>query len=206
MAVIEDVEVQIVSVRTGEALLEYDDPDPNAVAKPMRVEKYIQATTDEEFHIMVKLREGFDFHGADGVRFGYNLDGDMLSRCKIFRRPDEVERLETAEILTIQSARAKIDGTWKRIRFSFGAVGIGTFVGGHQTLHSQLTALQDEDLRTEKNILDTQLHTLGNIHVYVGRVKQHKRKSAKRNEGEIGTRHDNVNKKLLIQSISHSVK
>lgn len=129
MAIIEDVEVQIVSTSTGEALLEYDNPDRDATVEPVRVEKYIEAATDEEFHIVVTLREGFDYHGANGILVTYDLDGNMLKRQEFFRRPDDNHRLTTAKIIKFKSAQVKVDNTWKRIHLSFGSVDVGMFVG-----------------------------------------------------------------------------
>ena len=93
MAIIEDVEVQIVSTAIGLALTEYDNPDPNATIETGKVERYIRADTDEEFFILVKLRKGFDYHGADGIDIHYSLDGEMLRRCRFKERPGRTQRL-----------------------------------------------------------------------------------------------------------------
>lgn len=128
MAIIGDVEVQIVSTRTGEALVEYDNPDPDAAVESMSVEKYIQVATDEEFHIVVTLHKGFNYRKADGVRITYDLDGDMIKRQRFCRRPERIQRLTKAKILKIKDVKVEINQTWKCIGFSFGSVEVGMLI------------------------------------------------------------------------------
>lgn len=94
MAIIEDVEVQIVSTATDQVLTEYDDPDPDAVVALRKIEKSIQAETNDEFYILVTLKQGFDYYGADGIRIGFNMDGGMLSRSKFYTRPSRIQRFD----------------------------------------------------------------------------------------------------------------
>ena len=80
MAVLEDVEVHIVSSRTEEDLVEYNDPDPEAAGEGREVKKFIEAISDEEFYVRVTLKTGFKYHHADGVRVYLRIDGNAVSR------------------------------------------------------------------------------------------------------------------------------
>ncbi|MCJ1250514.1 hypothetical protein MMC30_007742 [Trapelia coarctata] len=89
MAVIEDVEVTIVSKSTGQPLVEYDDPDKETSTGGEEVQKYVEAVSDEEFGFVVRLKEGFNYHGADGIKVVFTMDGDTLRRRKFYKRPQE---------------------------------------------------------------------------------------------------------------------
>lgn len=127
MAIIEDVEVQIVSTNTGQALSEYDNPDAGTTADAKSVEKYIQAETGTEFHMRIKLKKGFNYYGADGVRVSFNMDGGVLIRSVFFQRPRAIkdERLPEHCVYTMDQTTIRDGDVWKRIHYSFNAVAVG---------------------------------------------------------------------------------
>lgn len=129
MAVIEDMEVEVVSVSSGEPLVEYRHADLDAEAKDRETQAYIEAITGSEFKIVVGLKKGFNYHGADGITIHLTIDGDVLSRTKYRSRPygasatsrlTEDVKVEWTDILVGSG------DNWSKVAFSFGAADIGS--------------------------------------------------------------------------------
>ena len=130
MAILEDVEVFIKSTATGERLVEYDNPDPEDEAGSLQVEKFVEAQSEAEFQVVVNLKAGFDYHGADGVRVRLVLDGGAVRRhwykCKSELVPINDKLLEdkSFSFATVSSKRGE---DWIRVAFSFGKVDVGEY-------------------------------------------------------------------------------
>ncbi|KAL9007834.1 MAG: hypothetical protein Q9173_006980 [Seirophora scorigena] len=68
MAILNDVEVRVVTKTNNQQLIEYDKPNTGADADEACVEKYIEAKTGEDFQVEVYFKEGFDCFGAWGLQ------------------------------------------------------------------------------------------------------------------------------------------
>ena len=78
MAIMDRVEVKIISSATERPLEEYEHPDPEAVAVDGEIQRYIESESGHEFKIEVTLPKGFCYHGADGIGIRIEIDGDAL--------------------------------------------------------------------------------------------------------------------------------
>ena len=123
MAVLEGVVVHVVSSRTGEKLVEYDDPDPEAAAAEREVKKFIEVVSDEEFYIRVKLKAGFSYHRATGVRIDLRIDGtavDTSCHEPIGTSSIRRKRLLNDVSYDIRDVPVKRGNDWVDIAFAFG--------------------------------------------------------------------------------------
>ena len=104
-----------MSTATGLALIEYDDPDPDTPIAARKIEKCIQAETDEEFYISVRMGKGFHFRGGRGIMVAYHLDGDTLKRKTYRKRASRYQIVKDDEAYTIDHTMVNTGGIWKRI-------------------------------------------------------------------------------------------
>jgi len=129
MAVLEDVEVTIVSTSTGQPLAEFEDPDPKTEEHGNEVQKYVEAVTDEEFKIVIRLKKGFKYHGADGIKVAPRIDGTAVNSRWYFARPENTYLFKPLEKIvseTLSHALVRKGPDWFRIAFSFGAASVGS--------------------------------------------------------------------------------
>ena len=123
MAVLEDVEVHVVSSRTKKDLVEYENPDPKAAAEEREVKKYVEAESDEEFYFSVKLKAGFKYHGADGVNIHFTIDGNAVNAC--WHVPSDVRSVCRGKLgkdvcHELRVLPAKRGNDWVDVAFAFG--------------------------------------------------------------------------------------
>lgn len=129
MAILEDVEVTIVSTSTGQPLTEVEDPDPKTEEHGKEVRKYIEAVTDEEFKIVIRLKKGFRYHGADGIDATLRIDGTAVNCHWYLARPENTHPFEPLEKIvskTLSHTLTRKGTEWFNIAFSFGAASIGS--------------------------------------------------------------------------------
>lgn len=129
MAILEDVEVTIVSTSTGQPLTEFGDPDPKTEEHGKEVQKYIEAVTDEDFKIVIRLKKGFRFHGADGINATLRIDGTAVNCLWYLARPEKTHPLKPLKKIgseTLSSTVTRKGAEWFNIAFSFGAASIGS--------------------------------------------------------------------------------
>lgn len=128
MAIFEDVEVQIVSTSTGLPLAEYDNPDPKTPTNGKEIQKYIEAVTNTEFKILVRLKKGFKYHGGDGVLINLRMDGNVLRRKKFDRKPHGTTATGLKKDIIIEKQDTLVGSgeNWSRVSFSFGAADVGS--------------------------------------------------------------------------------
>lgn len=92
-------------------------------------EKYIEATTDERFRIVVKLRRGFDFMGSPMVRVEYFVDQgnfiwETLSRYKSpFALPSDQSHRDAS----LEMIQQFIDGQYMDCGLTFGELKTGWY-------------------------------------------------------------------------------
>ncbi|MCJ1399946.1 hypothetical protein MMC11_003149 [Xylographa trunciseda] len=172
MAILEHVEVKIISSSTEQQLKEYDDPDPEAVAVEGKIQKYIEAESGQEFKIEVTLKKGFCFHGADGIKIGVDIDGDTFSYI----------------VVIVSNIRIKRDKNWFLMNFAFGEVTV------------------DEDLHLDSAALLEELQNLGSIHITVCRATKTPLVEPKAHKSAEVTTSRELDKKLIVKSISHTFK
>ncbi|MCJ1392368.1 hypothetical protein MMC18_005235 [Xylographa bjoerkii] len=190
MAILEDVEVKIILKRSGQPLVEYDNPDPEAVTKDREVEKYVEAKTEAEFTIQIILKAGFNFHDADGVDVHVNIDGGTLKR-HVFQPKPEYLTLNSGKLLQdlmfIKStSQFKRGEEWYSTSYAFGPASV------------------DEDLHLDKAVLQKQLVSLGSILVKIERVKSYAEKAPCQRTGKEALQNQKLDKKLIVKSISHT--
>lgn len=128
MAIIEDVEVTIVSTRTGQRLVEFQDPAQTIPDKARNVCRYIEVVSGEEFKVVVRLKKGFQYHGADGIAIHLRLDGNALHRVRYEERdPRKAPSGVLRDDLVYEYINTKVGNrdSWSEISFSFGAADIG---------------------------------------------------------------------------------
>ena len=133
MAILENVEVKIVSVSTGERFQKYDDPNPEATADDEEADdevmkKYIEATSGTEFAIHFTLQKGFCYHEADGILIGVIMDGDALRRIYPRPMPSYVfasSRLPVDVVEVVSSSIIQSGEELRRMNFGFGEVTVG---------------------------------------------------------------------------------
>ena len=128
MAVLEDVEVHVVSSCTRKRLVEYDNPNLDVATEQREIKKFIEAETDGEFYIRVKLKAGFDYHGADGVCIYLQIDGDAVD-CYEYRRLKRRKIYRGKLIKDIsykfRDVPAKRSSGWVDVTFAFGKAETG---------------------------------------------------------------------------------
>ncbi|MCJ1433775.1 hypothetical protein MMC27_003140 [Xylographa pallens] len=196
MAVLEHVEVKIISSSTGQQLKEYDDPEPETIAEDEEtgseeIKKYIEAESGEEFKIQVTLKKGFCYHGADGILIRVHIDGDALSRQYWRLRPSYVSastRLPTDIVEFVSSTNVKRGEEWCQMNFGFGEV------------------IVNEDLHFDAMALHEKMRKLGSIHVKVRRATSTALVKPKAYESAKVITSSELDKKLVVKSISHTFK
>lgn len=125
----EKVEVYLERHSDGVHYTEFTAPPgtPKYTGDPN--EKYIEATTDERFRIVVKLRRGFDFMGSPKVRVEYFVDQgnffiSTLSKNKSqSASPSDRSHRETG----VSVIRQFIDGRYMDCGLTFGELKSGSY-------------------------------------------------------------------------------
>ena len=123
MAVLEHVEVKIISTATGERLKEYDDPDPEAVVVDGKIQKCIEAESRKEFKIEVTLESGFDYCGADGIYVNLKIDGKAVNRNwfkSTILTASRSHGFRASVTHHISTLGVKREEGWKKMSFAFG--------------------------------------------------------------------------------------
>lgn len=99
MAIHEDVEVKITlkpapdptrrldPPTPGEALKEYDDPDPLVKTPGLLMEKYIEAIPGREFQVEIYLQPSFNMFDADDLAVHLTIDYDTVKTCILYDKP-----------------------------------------------------------------------------------------------------------------------
>ena len=132
MAISKDVEVKIISMHTHRPLAEYNKP--GVLATSSEIERYIESESDTGFRIVVTLKKGFHYQGADGVSVLIRIDGGTVkirrNYEKAFALPYEYRKLRIIHSdvsYAISDAMVKRDNEWLSTFFRFGAVSVGTY-------------------------------------------------------------------------------
>ena len=128
MAVLEEIEVHVVSSRSKEDLVEYDEPDAEAAAEDREVQKFVEAVSDEEFYVRVTLKAGFNYHGAHGVDVTLTIDGDAISRS--WYQPLNAKSICHRKAINdisyeFRTASVRRSHGWARVAFVFGKAELG---------------------------------------------------------------------------------
>ena len=128
MAILENIEVRVVSGLTGNQLEEYHSPAVGEGDCLSVVEKYIQANDNEEFGIVIVLKAGFDYHGADGIQYTYKIDGNTSRNSLVLLKPlGGIKYGILLEDITYKKNTIKTqqNGRWYDNKFTFGLVTVG---------------------------------------------------------------------------------
>ncbi|KAL8932412.1 MAG: hypothetical protein Q9211_006328 [Gyalolechia sp. 1 TL-2023] len=161
MAILEDVEVRVVSKGTNQPLTEYQKSGSTARLGQSFVEKYIESKDGEDFQVKVWLKKGFSCWGRWGIVVGIKIDGGVVDYFNPRSRAD-VLRLRDSEQPIVLDFVPSVEGSeFCRIGFRFGSLGI------------------DENVDLTREDLEAHAATLGVIEVYVERVSRKRRAQPK---------------------------
>ncbi|KAL9024088.1 MAG: hypothetical protein Q9196_006771, partial [Gyalolechia fulgens] len=161
MAILEDVEVRVVSKGTNQPLTEYQKSGSTARLDQSFVEKYIESKDGEDFQVKVWLKKGFSCWGRWGIVVGIKIDGGVVDYFNPRSRAD-VLRLRDSEQPIVLDFVPSVEGSeFCRIGFRFGSLGI------------------DENVDLTREDLEAHAATLGVIEVYVERVSRKRRAQPK---------------------------
>ena len=203
MAILKNVEVFIYSRSTQNKLSEFDVPDFETTIEDNKIEKYVEATTDEEFGIAVGVKHGFDFRGADGLKILIDIDGGIVERPWFVNRSDARKGYRTEDTNVNQL------GKWHKVYFAFGSVSIGEYKTISYIIRSfnidKTFVPVDENADIDKEKRDEQLSSLGRIVVKVTRARCEQIEPEAWVEDSIETA-SGLHKKLVLGSISHTFK
>ncbi|KAL8922551.1 MAG: hypothetical protein Q9208_005053 [Pyrenodesmia sp. 3 TL-2023] len=165
MAILNEVEVRVVSKATGQSLDEYDKPGSALAINGSSVEKYIEARTGEDFAVEIRVKEGFDCFRAWGIRIGLEIDGGVVNYCRNLSK-EKVSHYRTVGAPAILDSVRQSDGkVHSRIGFQFGLL----------TMNEEANLPQEE--------LENQARKLGLIRIYVERVNVTKLSQPKKRKG-----------------------
>ena len=208
MVVLKDMEVYVVSSRSGERLVEYDNPNPDAAIRDRETEKFIEAKSDEEFYISVNLKAGFSYYAADGVKIYLNIDGAAVD-C-VWYAPKDVSSIRHKKLVNdisyqFRDLPAKRGNGWVDVAFAFGKAEPGRcwncFGGSVPKIF-----YPDEELHLEPAALRQQIKEVGTIVVCLARVTsrslKHPRDRMSLDPCPVGQ----IDKKLIRQNISNTLK
>ncbi|KAL8690457.1 MAG: hypothetical protein Q9224_004404, partial [Gallowayella concinna] len=153
MAILNDIEVRVVSKSRGKPLQEYDSPKKTDAVDQHTIEKFIEATTGEDFAVEVFVKKGYTCKGAWGLRVGINIDGGVVKFAYSFSSADVKEtQLAGKRLIIFDSVPHSEGSVHSEIGFRFGSLTI------------------DESIDTTQEDLNTQAATLGTIRISVQRV------------------------------------
>lgn len=122
MAILNDVEVRVVSKATGQSLDEYDKPDSAPAADDFFVEKYVEAKTGEDFAVEIRVKEGFDYLRAWGIRIGLKIDGGVVSYCRYLSKENVAHCRAVGAPVILDSVWHSDGKVHSRIGFQFGSL------------------------------------------------------------------------------------
>ncbi|KAL8947632.1 MAG: hypothetical protein Q9222_006104 [Ikaeria aurantiellina] len=157
MAILDDVEVRVVSKATKQALHEYDDPKPAAAVQAHSVLKYVQAEEGMDFQVEVYFEKEFQCWDVWGIEIGINIDGGVVNYYKRCSQERVKTLQELGEPILLDSVRHVENSQHSRVGFRFGLLKI------------------NEDLEAAQDALDSQATQLGSIRVNVQRVNRKRR-------------------------------
>ncbi|MCJ1420787.1 hypothetical protein MMC32_007146 [Xylographa parallela] len=189
MAILEDVEVKVILNRTGQPLVEYANPDPEAIIEAREVEKYIEAEIGAEFSIQVTLKAGFNFHLANGVNVYINIDGGTFKRYAFQRKPRHLALMSGKLLHDLVITRSTSESQHGQVSYS------ASYAFG--------SAVVDENLNLDNTMLQKEL-ALGSIFVKIERVRSHARKVPRQRSRRELLQSQKINKNIIAKSNSNT--
>ena len=124
MAILNEVEVRVVSKATKQPLEEYDKPGSDANTDGLSVEKYIEAKDGEDFQVEAYFKENFDCLGAWGAKLAITIDGGVVKYYYTYSK-EEIERQKISRMPVIFKKVLQSEGrTYSYIGFKFGSLKI----------------------------------------------------------------------------------
>ncbi|KAL9591890.1 MAG: hypothetical protein Q9179_007269 [Wetmoreana sp. 5 TL-2023] len=154
MAILEDIEVRVVSTASNQPLHEYDNPKRSRATRACSIEKYIEAKAGTDFHIEIYFPENFNCWAAWGVFIGIKIDGGVVDYCKVFSKAEVEELKDSGEPVVLESVTHSEGSQQSEIGFRFGSL----------TINDNMTAYQAE--------LRSQAARLGAITINIMRVNK----------------------------------
>lgn len=126
MAILQDIEVRVVSNTTHQALPEYNKPNSTVVADGHSLVKYIEAKTGEDFQIEVFIKKGFEFLRAWGITVSLKL----METLSVIANPtanhaSSIKELQrSGEPLVFDSVGHLENSVYSKIGFRFGSLSL----------------------------------------------------------------------------------
>lgn len=125
MVRIKDVEVHIVSSSDGRQIVEFDSPNAITSTGNNSSERFIEAITDQAYHVEVKLKPSFKLYTADGIKIKLYIDGGTVDGFRYYDRNSVEEKQRTGSPFIHSTASFREGALWHRTKFSFGSLKIG---------------------------------------------------------------------------------
>ncbi|KAL8956560.1 MAG: hypothetical protein Q9193_005948, partial [Seirophora villosa] len=171
MAILNDVEVRVVTKANKQQLTEYDKPDTGATAEKACVERYIEAKTGEDFQIEVYFKEGFDCFGAWGVEVGIDIDRGVVGYCERYSKGSVSLSQLTNEPITFDSVYHCEGSLVSDVGFRFASLNLGKCWTVPIMITLTLNGI-DENTDSSREVLEAQAEKLGVIEIVIDRVNR----------------------------------
>lgn len=127
MAILSDIEVRIASKTTGKALDEYDKPNTVPPTDELSIEKFVEAETEQEFHIEVFVKSGFEFYQSSGMEIGIKIDGGRIEKCQYWSKAQLQTRQLKEQPVVLDRVIEKEGTQYYSMNFRFSALTISRF-------------------------------------------------------------------------------
>lgn len=125
MAILNDIEVRVVTKANKQQLTEYDKPNTGAKADDACVEKYIEAKTGEDFQVEVYFKKGYKCFRAWGTQVAIDIDGGVVDYVHDIRK-DRLRKIQDEEDpITFGSVYQREGSLVSGVGFRFGSLNLG---------------------------------------------------------------------------------
>ena len=126
MAILEDVKVEIVSIKTGQAYHEYDAPGYKPPHDSGRIHKYIEVESGDEFGIAISIGRDFPYeYDAPAARATWEIDNGLIGEHDNYVIARKASKPRHLFHFVDHTVRQTSEG-WAKWRFSFRDLGAGT--------------------------------------------------------------------------------
>lgn len=171
MAILNDIEVRVVTKANKQQLTEYDKPNTGAKAEEACVEKYIEAKTGEDFQVDVYFKKGYKCFRAWGVEVTIDIDGGVVNYAYEFSKDDLRGFQDDEDPITFDSVSQREGSLVSDVGFRFGSLNFGKSWTVSTTITLTLNET-DENTHSSREVLEAQAEKLGVIKIETGRVNR----------------------------------
>lgn len=127
MAILDDIEVRIVSKTIGKALSEYDKPNIAPSEDGLSIVKFIKGEPGLEFHIEVFVKSSFSLFQAPGIQICIDIDGGKVESCMYISRKELLKQQAKREPIVFGEVYHQEGTQYSNRNFIFGSLNISKF-------------------------------------------------------------------------------